>query len=167
MSEYLSDRQDIWYGTSLDLKTPFLMVFTDPPPFSTPTQLYHPGQTPKTRVQRPEKLKSGDRFLEWYSVFYDVFLLSRSRKSLSESFPTVSRPLWWPDGAISKIWSSHKYEEGGPSFKTWPRTITTSLLPGGFRNPTHNDQFVTFGGSDPGLPLPPPPKESTDKISAP
>ena len=108
MSEYLSDRQDIWYGTSLDLKTPFLMVFTDPPPFSTPTQLYHPGQTPKTRVQRPEKLKSGDRFLEWYSMFYDVFLLSRSRKSLSESFPTVSRPLWWPDGAISKIWSSHK-----------------------------------------------------------
>ena len=117
MSEYLSDRQDIWYGTSLDLKTPFLMVFTDPPPFSTPTQLYHPGQTPKTRVQRPEKLKSGDRFLEWYSVFYGVFLLSRSRKSLSESFPTVSRPLWWPDGVISKIWSSHKYEEGGPSFK--------------------------------------------------
>ena len=77
MSEYLSDCQDIWYGTSLDLKTPFLMVFTDPPQFPTPTQLYHPGQTPKTRVQRPEKLKSGDRFLEWYSVFYDVFLLSR------------------------------------------------------------------------------------------
>ena len=50
MSEYLSDRQDIWYGTSLDLKIPFLMVFTDPPPFSTPPAL-SPGQPPKTRVQ--------------------------------------------------------------------------------------------------------------------
>ena len=48
-----------------------------------------PTQTAKTRVQKPENLKSGDRFLDGYIVFYGVLLLSGSKGSFSEQFPSI------------------------------------------------------------------------------